>query len=117
MMIQIQNVTFFPQKNMFLICRGMKKVWVAFNQKGVLMVKLKGFGSYWIDPTTMEVYSKKSDKTYSIIKKYLTEKEYYFNMYRNGVQSKVYLWQILIDNIKGIEVFLTESKSLSTLSH
>ena len=116
-MIQVQNVTFFSQ-NEVLISRGMKKVWVAFTDEGALVVKMKGFDRYYYDPDNREVYS----KTSSGFKKLQVRKDEtkdYWQLFKHGIKEKVYHWEILRDNIKGIELFVTErpkSRNFSVLS-
>ena len=108
-MIQVQNVTFFREKNLILIARGMKKTWLSHTQKGVLVVKMKGFDKYWFDPNTMQVYSKKSNFTFYALKVNRDELKFYFNLSINGHSRKVYYWEILLKNKEGIETFCLDS--------
>lgn len=114
-MIQVQNVTFFTEKNEILISRGVRKVWVCFNDKGEVMVKMKGFDRYFFDPDNGEVYSKVRRQC-SLIKPQLNEVKKYFWLYKNGIRTKVYLWEILRDNMSGIELFIKDRKSLVMVS-
>lgn len=107
-MISIQNVTFFHKKNMILIARGMKKTWLSYTQGGNLVVKMKGFDRYWYDPDTGEVFSRKSARVYEPIKKQNDELKTYFYLYLNGQRTKVYHWEILRDNMSGIEIFVKD---------
>lgn len=107
-MISIQNVTFFHEKNMILISRGMRKTWLSKTQGGALVVKIKGFDRYWFDPDTGKVYSRKSSKFFVALKKHEEETKHYFWLFHNGEKQKVYLWKILMMNMSGIELFFNE---------
>lgn len=107
-MIQVQNVTFFQEKNMILISRGQKKVWVRFTDGGDIVVKIKGFDRYWFNPDTGLVYSEKTSKIIEALKPYDNETKVYFWLHKNGFRTKVYLWEILRDNMQGIELFFKQ---------
>ena len=110
-MIQIQNVTFFPKKNMILISRGLKQVWVSQIQGGSVVVKMKGFDRYYYDPDNREVYSKRSGSNFLPVKVQKDEAKDYWYLWKNGVRKKVYHWEILKDNMPGIELFINERLS------
>lgn len=105
-MIQIQNVTFFPRKNMILISRGLKQVWVSQLQGGGIVVKMKGFDRYHYDPDNREVYSKRGSTDYRLVKVQKDENKDYWYLWLNGFRRKVYHWEILRDNMSGIELFI-----------
>lgn len=105
-MIQVQNVTFLPKNNMILIARGMKKTWLSHTEGGNLVIKMKGYDKYWFDPDTGSVFSRKNSKSFSPLKKQTEEKKHYFWLYQNGVKVKVYFFEILRDNMTGIENFV-----------
>lgn len=110
-MVTVQNVTFFPKKNMILISRGLNKVWVSHTQGGVLVVKLKGYDRYWFCPDTGNVFSRKSSKIYEVLKRNEEELKAYYWLHLHGVRTKVYLWEILRDNMKGIETFIFDRQN------
>lgn len=107
-MIKIQNVVFNLEKNLIQICRGMKQVFLSITQGGVIVVKLKGYDRYYFCPDTTQVYSRKNSKTFEALKPRRDGAKVYYFLYKNGIPYRVYVWKILLDNMEGIETFLSE---------
>lgn len=111
-MIKIQNVVFFRSKNIVQISRGLKQVFLAFNQGGGIVVKLEGYDRYYFCPETLQVFSRKSAHRFEPIRSQMDGSRVFYHLYRHGVGARVYVSQILRDNMKNIETFLTEKTSL-----
>ncbi len=108
MSIRIQNVIFDPKNNNFLISRGGTFTAGAFTEKGVPVIKLKGYENYYFDPSTWEIVSRRGRRAFRVLKKHVQEGRDFFYLFRNGVQSRVYAWEILRDNINAIESYYSD---------
>lgn len=110
-MIKIQNVVFFQSKNLIQISRGLKQVFLSFTQGGGIVVKLEGYDRYFFCPDTLQVFSRKSKKKFEPLKAEMDGVKVFYRLSMNGCQRRVYVWEILRDNRKGIETFCeTRSK-------
>lgn len=110
-MIQVQNVTIFPEKREFQISRGRHITWAALTQGGVLVVKIKGFDRYWFDPDTASVYAKQARGGFRLLKQHTELGKAFFWLYLNGHKTKIYMRQILDQNMKGVERFSEEGSA------
>lgn len=104
-MIKVQNVTFFTRKNLIQISRGLKQVWLSKIQGVGIVVKLEGYDRYYFCPDTLQVFSRKSAFKFEPLKQHMDGAKVFYFLYRNGISTRVYCWQILRDNAKGIETF------------
>lgn len=104
-MLKIQNVTVFHSKNLIQISRGLKQIWVSIIQGGRIVVKLEGYDRYYFCPDTLQVFSRRSASEFKPLRQQMDGAKVFFMLYRNGISSRVYAWQILRDNCKGIETF------------
>lgn len=107
MSLRIENVVFFPKKNDFLIVRGGRFRSGSFMEGGEPVVKLEGFSKYYFDPCTCAIYSRKGRRTFEALKKRTEGARDYFILYLNGNQKKVFLWEILRDNMRNLEEFFS----------
>ena len=114
MSFRIENVVFFPEKNDFLIVRGGRFRSGSFRE-GKPVIQINGFERYYFCPETVKVFSRSGRTAFSALKERLEGVRPYFILYLNGVQRKVFLWEILRDNWKEIDVYFTEkSQKIST---
>lgn len=104
-MLKVQNVTFFHSKNLIQISRGLKQVWLSQTQGGAIVIKMESFDRYYFCPDTLQVFARKSANEFQPLKPRMDGQKVFYILYRNGVPSRVYVWQILRDNMKGIETF------------
>lgn len=108
MKLQVMNVHFFPKKREILINRGVYSTWMAFTTEGVFLIKLKGFDRYYFDPDTFDIFARVSTGKFRAIQKFTGQGMPYYYLYFHGQRQKVYLAQILKQNLKGIETFFSE---------
>jgi hypothetical protein len=98
----------------------MRQVFLSLTKEGKIVVKMKGYDRYFFCPDTFKVFSRKSATEFSPLTPRMEGKAVYYRLYRGGVQDRVFLWQILRDNMSGIETFLYDreggSKHLSLVS-
>lgn len=104
-MLKVQNVVFFTQKNIIQISRGLKQVFCAFLQGGRIVIKLEGFDRYFFCPDTLQVFSRRSAHHFIPLTPQMDGMKVFFYLYKNGNRDKVFIWEILRDNAKGIETF------------
>lgn len=104
-MLKIQNVTVFHSKNLIQISRGLKQVWISIIQGGRIVVKLEGYDRYYFCPDTLQVFSRRSALKFEPLRAQMDGAKMFYMLYRNGVSGRIYVWQILRDNMKGIETF------------
>lgn len=104
-MVKVQNVTFFRKNNLIQIARGLKQVWVSYTQGGVLVIKMEGYDRYYFCPDTFQVFSRKSSKNFEPLTSRMDGAKIFYFLYRYGVSKRVYVWEILRDNMTGIETF------------
>jgi hypothetical protein len=69
------------------------------------VIKLEGFDRYYFCPDTLKVFSRRSAFEFHPLKEQMDGAKAFYTLYRNGVPGRVYTWQILRDNMKGIETF------------
>src|SRR5690606_19442606 len=81
------------------------QVWVSKTQGGEIVIKLEGYDRYYFDPDTLQVFSRKNSENFAPLKPRMDGMKVYYFLYRNGIQKRVYVWEILRDNMKGIETF------------
>lgn len=108
MKLQVLNVHFFPKKGEILINRGVYSTWMGVTTEGGLVVKLKGFDRYYFDPHSGEVYARTGVKTYRPLKRWDNNGKPYYFLYWHGQKTKVFFSKILLENMKGIEIFFSE---------
>jgi hypothetical protein len=110
--LRIENVQFFPEKNDFIISRGLKIRYGSFTREGKPVVQLKGFEKYYFDPDTCGVFSRQGSKTFTLLTPQKEGVKDYYQLYLHGQKRKVYLWQILRDNLEGIQLFFSGKKKV-----
>jgi len=109
--IRFQNVHFFRKKGQIdeiQISRGVHIIWLGITFEGAAVVKMKGFDRYYFCPETNQVYSRVKCRHYRPIKRHEEQGKPFYFLYFNGERRRVPFYEILRDNMKGIELFFSE---------
>lgn len=112
-MLKIQNLVVFKSKNIIQISRGMRQVFISFLQGGNVVVKLDGYDRYYFCPDTLRLFARRSAFKFVPMRPEMDGSKVFYRLSKNGVQSRVYVWQILRNNMKGIETFIRDRNDYS----